>query len=217
MAFEKHVVDCLEIQERIDAVHTQARMTNPKRIADLGYANPYDGPDEVVLQAISAALAEERSLGMQYTPYGGLTVTRRRVARMLSGAEVTDEALKVLEQVTAGSGAGVKFESTRYDLGAERYLTTGEVLVSITALEFFYTQAPRKMKSAIMAIKMLAVSVGNLFTALVNVFIQNDDGTTKLEGVSYYLFFFGVMSCTAILFIFVARSYQEKTYLQESS
>ncbi len=44
------------------------------------------------------------------------------------GPEVTDEALKVLEQVAATSGAGVKFESTRYDLGAERYLATGEVL-----------------------------------------------------------------------------------------
>ncbi len=42
------------------------------------------------------------------------------------GPEVTDEALKVLEQVS--SGADVKFESTRYDLGAERYLATGEVL-----------------------------------------------------------------------------------------
>jgi 3-isopropylmalate dehydrogenase len=42
------------------------------------------------------------------------------------GPEVTDEALKVLEQVS--SGAEVKFESTRYDLGAERYLATGEVL-----------------------------------------------------------------------------------------
>ena len=41
------------------------------------------------------------------------------------GAEVTAEALKVLEQVTP---AGVKFEATRYDLGAERYLATGEVL-----------------------------------------------------------------------------------------
>jgi 3-isopropylmalate dehydrogenase len=41
------------------------------------------------------------------------------------GPEVTAEALKVLEQVTP---AGVKFESTRYDLGAERYLATGEVL-----------------------------------------------------------------------------------------
>ncbi len=41
------------------------------------------------------------------------------------GQEVTSEALKVLE---AASPAGVKFEQTRYDLGAERYLATGEVL-----------------------------------------------------------------------------------------
>jgi 3-isopropylmalate dehydrogenase len=41
------------------------------------------------------------------------------------GTEVTAEALKVLEQVTP---AAVKFEPTRYDLGAERYLATGEVL-----------------------------------------------------------------------------------------
>ena len=41
------------------------------------------------------------------------------------GPEVTAEALKVLEQVTP---ADVKIESTRYDLGAERYLATGEVL-----------------------------------------------------------------------------------------
>ena len=44
------------------------------------------------------------------------------------GPEVTHEALKVLEQVAAGRADGLKFESTRYDLGAERYLATGEVL-----------------------------------------------------------------------------------------
>ena len=41
------------------------------------------------------------------------------------GQEVTAEALKVLEVAAPG---GVKFEPTRYDLGAERYLATGEVL-----------------------------------------------------------------------------------------
>jgi 3-isopropylmalate dehydrogenase len=41
------------------------------------------------------------------------------------GPEVTAEALKVLGQVAP---ADVKLESTRYDLGAERYLATGEVL-----------------------------------------------------------------------------------------
>jgi len=41
------------------------------------------------------------------------------------GPEVTAEALKVLEQAAP---ADAKFESTRYDLGAERYLATKEVL-----------------------------------------------------------------------------------------
>jgi 3-isopropylmalate dehydrogenase len=45
------------------------------------------------------------------------------------GPEVTAEALKVLEQAAESmTGADAKFESTRYDLGAERYLATGEVL-----------------------------------------------------------------------------------------
>ncbi|MGL5808481.1 MAG: 3-isopropylmalate dehydrogenase [Nocardioides sp.] len=41
------------------------------------------------------------------------------------GPEVTAEALKVLQ---AAAPADVKFETTSYDLGAERYLATGEVL-----------------------------------------------------------------------------------------
>ena len=41
------------------------------------------------------------------------------------GQEVTAEALKVLE---VAAPAGVRFDQTRYDLGAERYLATGEVL-----------------------------------------------------------------------------------------
>ncbi len=41
------------------------------------------------------------------------------------GPEVTAEALKVLE---VAAPAGVKVEQTRYDLGAEHYLATGEVL-----------------------------------------------------------------------------------------
>src|SRR4051812_21530131 len=40
------------------------------------------------------------------------------------GREVTDEALKVLAAATPD---GVKFEPNAYDLGAERYLRTGEV------------------------------------------------------------------------------------------
>ena len=50
-------------------------------------------------------------------------------------------------------------------------LTLGETMVSITGLELSYTQAPNKMKSAVMAAWLFTVSLGNAFTAAVNFFI----------------------------------------------
>lgn len=93
-------------------------------------------------------------------------------------------------------------------------LTLSEVMVSITCLEFSYRQAPNRMKSVVMSLFLFSVAFGNLFTALVNKFIQNEDGTSKLEGASYYWFFTLAMLVTAVLFIFVAMAYREKTYIQ---
>ncbi|MBW7989082.1 MAG: POT family MFS transporter [Planctomycetes bacterium] len=94
-------------------------------------------------------------------------------------------------------------------------LTSAEIMVSITCLEFSYTQAPKKMKSFIMAVFLLSISLGNAFTAAVNIFIQNEDGTSKLPGASYYWFFAIVMLITAILFIPVAKRYPVKEYIQD--
>lgn len=47
-------------------------------------------------------------------------------------------------------------------------LTAGEVLVSITALEFSYKQAPLRMKSFIMGLFLFSTTVGNLGIAAVN-------------------------------------------------
>ena len=88
-------------------------------------------------------------------------------------------------------------------------LTSAEVMVSITCLEFSYTQAPKTMKSFVMAFYFLSVAIGNLFTSAVNFFIQNDDGTSKLAGADYYWFFTGLMFITAVLFLFVSLRYKE--------
>jgi POT family proton-dependent oligopeptide transporter len=96
-------------------------------------------------------------------------------------------------------------------------LTSAEIMVSITGLEFSYTQAPKKMKSFIMAVFFLSITLGNVFTAVVNKFIQNDDGTSKLPGASYFWFFVGVMLVTAILFIPVAARYKVKDYMQDEA
>jgi POT family proton-dependent oligopeptide transporter len=96
-------------------------------------------------------------------------------------------------------------------------LTAGEVMVSVTHLEFAYTQAPRKLKSLVMCTYLGAVALGNVFTARVNFFIQNPDGSVKLAGASYFFFFAKVLIATAILFVFVARFYRGKTYIQEEA
>jgi POT family proton-dependent oligopeptide transporter len=101
-----------------------------------------------------------------------------------------------------------------WQLFAYVVLTAAEVFVSITCLEFSYTQAPRTMKSVVMSFFLMSVSLGNLFTSAVNFFIQDADGTSRLSGVEYYLFFAGVMCVTAVGFVAVARRYQEQTYLQ---
>ena len=51
-------------------------------------------------------------------------------------------------------------------------ITAAEIMVSITGLEFSYAQAPKTMKSVIMAIWLLSVSLGNYVTAAVNHWIQ---------------------------------------------
>ncbi|HEX5790932.1 MAG TPA: POT family MFS transporter [Luteolibacter sp.] len=51
-------------------------------------------------------------------------------------------------------------------------LTAAEVMVSIVALEFAYTQAPKAMKSVMMCYYLGSVALGNLLVAGVNHFIQ---------------------------------------------
>ena len=102
-----------------------------------------------------------------------------------------------------------------WQLLAYLLLTAAEVMVSITCLEFSYTQAPKSMKSFVMALFFMSVALGNLFTSAVNFFIINEDGSSKLTGVEYFWFFTGLMLITAIFFVFVSRLYQEKTYLHE--
>ena len=60
-----------------------------------------------------------------------------------------------------------------------------------------------------------ARGMGNAFTAIVNRFIANEDGTSKLEGPSYFLFFVGLMTVAAVLFVFFATSFKERRFIQE--
>jgi len=112
-------------------------------------------------------------------------------------------------QIATGLRPNIGWQIPAYAL-----LSAGEVMVSITALEFAYTQAPKHMKSIVMALYLLSVSAGNAFTAIVHWFLANSDGTTKLHGAAYYNFYAWLsIGCVAV-WVFVAKAYQEKVYLQ---
>ena len=94
-------------------------------------------------------------------------------------------------------------------------MTAAEILISITCLEFAYTQAPKTMKSIVMGCFLASVTLGNLFTAGVNIVIQNDDGTVMLSGANYYWFFTTAIAVTAVLFLLVLKFYIPKAYVQD--
>jgi POT family proton-dependent oligopeptide transporter len=96
-------------------------------------------------------------------------------------------------------------------------LSAGEVMVSITSLEFAYTQSPRHMKSIVMALYLWSITGGNALTALVHKFNVNADGTLRLQGSTYYNFFAGLSIGCVALWIFVAKAYKETTYLQSDA
>ena len=101
--------------------------------------------------------------------------------------------------------------SIAWHILAYTILTASEVLISITCLEFSYTQAPNSMKSFIMGLFLLSISLGNIITALINNFILAN--STILNSANYYYLFSFMMLITAFLFLLVIKFYNGKTYL----
>lgn len=87
-------------------------------------------------------------------------------------------------------------------------ITVAEVLVSITGLEFAYTQAPRAMKSTIMGVWLLCVTFGNIIV----VFLAPLQKQFSLE--TFFWIFAGLMAAAAFAFALLAVTYKGKTYLQ---
>jgi len=135
----------------------------------------------------------------------------RKISIGLFVAAISFAVAALLEMwIAAGGKPSIGWQAFDYVI-----LTAAEVMVSITCLEFAYTQAPRKMKSFIMSFYLLAIALGNAFTALFNLLIQDAEGNSKITDVQYFWFFTGMMLLTALIFIPVARRYKMHNYIQE--
>lgn len=80
-------------------------------------------------------------------------------------------------------------------------LTIAEIMVSITGLEFAYSQAPERMKSMIMSLFLLSTTVGNLLTGLLAKF-------GNLGLANFFWTFASLITLAGIIFAWRARSYR---------
>lgn len=141
-------------------------------------------------------------------PLLGRVLMLSPLRRIAIGFFVAALSFVVAAWIEAQLQSGVKVNFL-WQVVAHMVMTAAEVMVSITSLEFAYTQAPAKLKSLVMAVNLLAVWLGNQLTSVVNWFIQNADGSSKLPGASYYWFFVGLMTITAVAFLGVVATYRE--------
>jgi proton-dependent oligopeptide transporter, POT family len=136
----------------------------------------------------------------------GFKATPLRI--MTSGmliASTSFVAVALIQHVLDAGGPGsvhVGWQLVPYIL-----ITLAEVFVSITGLEFAYTQAPRRMKSTIMGFWLLTVSLGNVLVSVVSLI--------KLPPVQFFWVFAGLMLAAGLLFGLRAYFYKQQDYVQE--
>ena len=87
-------------------------------------------------------------------------------------------------------------------------ITLGEVMVSITGLEFAYSQAPKRMKSTIMGFWLLTTALGNVIVA---VFFSRMGG---MELSDSFWIFGGLMTGAAVVFTIGSAFYRYRDVTQ---
>lgn len=139
-------------------------------------------------------------LGIRMTPL------RRMTMGMLLASTAFVAVALVQRAIDAGRETGEEVH-VAWQLVGYVLITLAEVMVSITGLEFAYSQAPRRMKSTIMGFWLLTVSLGNVIVVLLSVF-----GGLALE--DFFWTFAALMAGAALLFGLRASFYKYKDYPQ---
>jgi len=125
-------------------------------------------------------------------------LTKMTIGMILASlAFVASGTVEVFIEASEPNGVFIAWQIPQYFL-----ICAGEVMVSITGLEFAYSQAPSSMKSVVMAVWFLTIALGNALVALVAVvaFLFS-------YGWMEYYFYAALMFVFMIIFIIINRNY----------
>jgi POT family proton-dependent oligopeptide transporter len=146
----------------------------------------------------------ERIFGIRVSPL------RRMGAGMVLASLAYVNVALLQNRVDTGAQISVLWQTFPYLV-----LTTAEVLISTTGLEFAFTQAAAEMKSTIMSFWLLTVAFGNLLvpviTKLQGRLLAGAGGETSaaVSPSTFYLYA-GLTFAVALAFIVIATQYKER-------
>jgi POT family proton-dependent oligopeptide transporter len=89
-------------------------------------------------------------------------------------------------------------------------ITVAEILVSITGLEYSFTQAPKSMRSTIMSLFFFTVFLGNFLVVGIHKSIQAGGFFSQFSGAKFFLLFSGIMLANTILYYITVYAFKLK-------
>ncbi len=137
------------------------------------------------------------------------TTPLRRIGTGLALTALSFVIIALIQQSVDNGG----HPSVWWQILAYVVLSAAEVLVSITGLEYAYTQAPKSMKSTMTAIWLLTVAAGNLFVALINGNISEGGFFAQFTGANFYWMFVVMCVVFFIAFVFISPRLKERSYV----
>ncbi len=154
--------------------------------------------------ALVMVLVPLLTLGI-YPRLGRLVTPLRRMGCGMFFAAFSYVIVAWLQQrIEAGEQISVAWQAVPYI-----FLTTGEVLISATGLEFAFTQAAPEMKSTIMSFWLLTVAAGNALVSIITSVLSSDaGGHSGAVSSGRFMMYAGMTAVVGVLFILIAMNYK---------
>jgi len=130
------------------------------------------------------------------------TLLRRMTAGMFIAVPAFLSAAMIQRWIESGQRPHIAWQVIQYVI-----IAVAETLVSVTALEFAYSQAPKRMKGVIMSMYTISIGLGSFATSLVT---RNVDFASR---TNYFLFWAAFMAAGAVLFAIIAALYKPVAFV----
>jgi POT family proton-dependent oligopeptide transporter len=131
------------------------------------------------------------------------TPLRRMSAGMFFGAASYLIVAWLQQRIEAGAQLSVLWQTVPYIV-----ITTGEVLLSTTGLEFAFAESAPEMRSTIMSFWLLTVAFGNLVVTAITKVMGGGAAHAGSVSSSRFLLYAGLTAVVGVLFSLVAARYR---------